>query len=96
MGQKSKEFKLLQPDSLKQPPELANPLKGRYDSSVSFEDNVDLTQPILSRFDCICVVKDAVDVVKDERLAEFVVTSHRETHPNAQEAAGAVSLMTLT
>ena len=40
----------------------ANPVKGRYDSSLSFEDNVDLTQPILSRFDCICVVKDSVDV----------------------------------
>ena len=62
----------------------ANPVKGRYDSSLSFEDNVDLTQPILSRFDCICVVKDSVDVVKDERLAEFVVKSHRDTHPDAQ------------
>ena len=29
--------------------------------------------------------QDSVDVVKDERLAEFVVKSHRETHPNAQE-----------
>ena len=67
----------------------ANPVKGRYDSSLSFEDNVDLTQPILSRFDCICVVKDSVDVVKDERLAEFVVKSHRDTHPDAQEDAAA-------
>ena len=67
----------------------ANPLKGRYDSSVSFEDNVDLTQPILSRFDCICVVKDSVDVVTDERLAEFVVKSHRDTHPNAQDEQAA-------
>ena len=67
----------------------ANPVKGRYDSSLSFEDNVDLTQPILSRFDCICVVKDSVDVVKDERLAEFVVKSHRDTHPDAQDDAAA-------
>merc|ERR1740136_510119 len=65
----------------------ANPVKGRYDSSLSFEDNVDLTQPILSRFDCICVVKDSVDVVKDERLAEFVVKSPRDTHPDAQDDA---------
>ncbi len=28
----------------------ANPLKGKYDSSVSFARNVDLTEPILSRF----------------------------------------------
>ena len=30
------------------------------------------------------MVKDSVDVVKDERLAEFVVKSHRDTHPDAQ------------
>jgi len=35
------------------------------------------------------VVKDSVDVVKDERLAEFVVKSHRDTHPDAQEDAAA-------
>ena len=51
--------------------------------------NPNLTQPILSRFDCICVVKDSVDVVKDERLAEFVVKSHRDTHPDAQDDAAA-------
>jgi len=28
----------------------ANPIKGRYDSSLSFAQNVDLTEPILSRF----------------------------------------------
>lgn len=67
----------------------ANPLKGTYDPSLSFTENVDLTDPILSRFDCICVVKDSVDVVKDERLAEFVVKSHRDTHPDAQDDAAA-------
>ena len=38
----------------------ANPIKGRYDSHLSFMDNVDLTDPILSRFDVLCVVKDEV------------------------------------
>ncbi|KAL1506921.1 hypothetical protein AB1Y20_007785 [Prymnesium parvum] len=61
----------------------ANPIKGRYDSALSFAENVDLTQPILSRFDCICVVKDTVDPITDERLAEFVVNSHRRSHPHA-------------
>ncbi|EOD41127.1 hypothetical protein EMIHUDRAFT_62542, partial [Emiliania huxleyi CCMP1516] len=65
----------------------ANPLKGTYDPSLSFTENVDLTDPILSRFDCICVVKDT-----DERLAEFVVGSHRRLHPRAEElgTAGAM------
>mgnify|MGYP002828136745 CR=1 FL=1 len=39
----------------------ANPVKGRYDGAVSFAENVELSEPILSRFDCICVVKDTVD-----------------------------------
>ena len=44
---------------------------------------VDLTEPILSRFDILCVVRDTVDPVEDERLAKFVVHSHIRNHPNA-------------
>ena len=44
---------------------------------------VDLTEPILSRFDILCVVRDTVDPVDDERLARFVVASHIRNHPNA-------------
>eukprot|EP00316_Scyphosphaera_apsteinii_P000527 CAMPEP_0119314172 /NCGR_PEP_ID=MMETSP1333-20130426/31965_1 /TAXON_ID=418940 /ORGANISM="Scyphosphaera apsteinii, Strain RCC1455" /LENGTH=910 /DNA_ID=CAMNT_0007319233 /DNA_START=48 /DNA_END=2780 /DNA_ORIENTATION=+ len=65
----------------------ANPIKGRYDPAVSFMENVDLSEPILSRFDCICVVRDEVNPIEDERLAEFVVDSHKRCHPNAEEGA---------
>jgi len=44
---------------------------------------VDLTEPILSRFDILCVVRDTVDPIDDERLARFVVSSHICNHPNA-------------
>ncbi|KAF9689051.1 hypothetical protein SADUNF_Sadunf01G0051600 [Salix dunnii] len=54
----------------------ANPVGGRYDSSKTFSQNVELTDPIVSRFDILCVVKDVVDPVADEMLAEFVVDSH--------------------
>merc|ERR1719192_605372 len=60
----------------------ANPIGGRYDPSMTFADNVDLTEPILSRFDVLCVVRDTVDPVQDERLANFVVESHMRHHPN--------------
>merc|ERR1712142_445610 len=60
----------------------ANPIGGRYDSSMTFSENVDLTEPILSRFDILCVVKDTVDPVADERLANFVVESHIRHHPS--------------
>ncbi|CAN1159255.1 DNA replication licensing factor MCM2 [Linum perenne] len=54
----------------------ANPVGGRYDSSKTFGQNVELTDPIVSRFDILCVVKDVVDPVADEMLAKFVVDSH--------------------
>ncbi|CAG5132379.1 unnamed protein product [Candidula unifasciata] len=64
----------------------SNPIGGRYDPSLTFSENVDLTEPILSRFDVLCVVRDTVDSVQDERLAKFVVGSHMRHHPNATEA----------
>lgn len=116
----------------------ANPVGGRYDTSRTFAENVELSDPILSRcatavpcsrpqsspvthcvstakpwmvmacrqgcvhlmnqpctccsaahppprscrFDVLCVVRDQVDPVQDQRLAEFVVGSHMRHHPN--------------
>ncbi|MFQ6638190.1 hypothetical protein Gotur_013915, partial [Gossypium turneri] len=53
----------------------------RYDSSKTFSQNVELTGPIISRFDILCVVKDVVDPVTDEMLAKFVVDSHFRSQP---------------
>ncbi|RWS29807.1 DNA replication licensing factor mcm2-like isoform X1 [Leptotrombidium deliense] len=60
----------------------SNPIGGRYDSSMTFGENVDLTEPIISRFDILCIVKDTVDPVADELLAKFVVRSHAKHHPH--------------
>lgn len=65
----------------------ANPTRGRYNPALPFSQNVNLTEPILSRFDVLCVVKDTVDPVGDERLARFVVGSHTRSHP-ANEGGG--------
>ncbi|KAG2015633.1 ATP dependent DNA helicase [Coprinopsis cinerea AmutBmut pab1-1] len=59
----------------------ANPIRGRYNPTIPFAQNVELTEPILSRFDVLCVVKDNVDPVTDELLARFVVGSHLRSHP---------------
>merc|ERR1719322_423352 len=64
----------------------ANPIGGRYDSSMTFSENVDLTEPILSRFDILCVVRDTVDPAADEHLARFVVASHMVSHPRSEDA----------
>ena len=61
----------------------ANPVRGRYQPGLTFSENVDLTEPIISRFDVLCVVKDTVDPVADERLATFVTGNHIKHHPNA-------------
>ncbi|KAJ5072865.1 DNA helicase [Anaeramoeba ignava] len=62
----------------------ANPIRGKYDPSLTFSQNVDLSDPILSRFDILCVVRDTVDPIYDEKLAKFVVESHVKSHPNSR------------
>merc|ERR1719245_1549233 len=64
----------------------SNPIGGRYDPSLTFSENVDLTEPILSRFDILCVVRDTVDPAADEHLARFVVASHMVSHPRSEDA----------
>ncbi|KAH8581931.1 DNA replication licensing factor MCM2 [Cryptosporidium sp. chipmunk genotype I] len=66
----------------------ANPIFGKYDSSLTFKDNVDLTDPIISRFDVLAVLKDEVHPMKDELLANFVVQSHM----NSQAMYGSSNL----
>ncbi|RVE73345.1 hypothetical protein OJAV_G00049230 [Oryzias javanicus] len=68
---------------------------GRYDPSLTFAENVDLTEPIVSRFDVLCVVRDTVDPVQDEMLARFVVGSHMKHHPSTKEGGVALEEMVL-
>ncbi|KAL1374278.1 hypothetical protein quinque_009635 [Culex quinquefasciatus] len=63
----------------------ANPIGGRYDPSMTFSENVNLSEPILSRFDILCVVKDEFDPMQDQHLARFVVGSHIKNHPTMEE-----------
>lgn len=62
---------------------VANPTEGRYDAQRSFAQNVNLSDPILSRFDVLCVLRDEADAVQDERLADHVLCSHIRSHPEA-------------
>merc|ERR1712217_992278 len=62
----------------------ANPISGCYESLKSLTENVELTDPILSRFDIICVIKDNIDLNEDTRLAEFVLDSHIDSFENSQ------------
>merc|ERR1719245_1414283 len=62
---------------------VANPTEGRYDPQRTFAQNVNLSDPILSRFDVLCVLRDESDPVQDERLADHVVCSHIRSHPDS-------------
>lgn len=42
----------------------ANPVGGRYDPALTFMNNVDLSEPILTRFDILCTVRDIADPVQ--------------------------------
>lgn len=59
----------------------ANPSGGIYNDQVSFKDNVELSEPILSRFDLLCVLKDRPSEHIDGKLADFVIDQHRSNHP---------------
>jgi len=62
---------------------VANPTEGRYDPQRTFAQNVNLTDPILSRFDILCVLRDEADPLQDTRLADHVICSHIRSHPDA-------------
>lgn len=51
----------------------ANPIYGRLDDLKSTQDQIDFQTTILSRFDCIFLVKDIRDPVKDKSLAEYLI-----------------------
>lgn len=54
----------------------ANPIFGRYDDLKSVGDNIDLMSTILSRFDCIFIVRDVRDREKDRSIARHVLGVH--------------------
>lgn len=72
----------------------ANPIRGRYNPTIPFSQNVELTEPILSRFDILCVVRDEADAVVDEMLAKFVVGSHLRSHPDFDKDVDEVNVAT--
>mgnify|MGYP003440991718 CR=1 FL=1 len=62
----------------------ANPIRGTYDNQISFQDNVNLSDPILSRFDIMCVLKDEIDFVQDSAVSKFIISSHINSHPETK------------
>jgi DNA replication licensing factor MCM5 len=54
----------------------ANPIHGRYDDLREVGENIDLMTTILSRFDCIFIVRDVRDEERDRNIARHVLGVH--------------------
>ena len=61
----------------------ANPIFGRYDDLKHAAEQIDFQSSILSRFDCIFIVKDIRDESADKLIASHVVNLH--TYAKARE-----------
>jgi len=55
----------------------ANPINGRYDRSRSLRFNVDISAPIMSRFDLFFVIFDEKRDDEDYQIAHHIVNMHR-------------------
>ncbi|PFH51325.1 hypothetical protein AMATHDRAFT_3174 [Amanita thiersii Skay4041] len=55
----------------------ANPIGGRYDRKKSLRANLQMSAPIMSRFDLFFVVLDECDEKTDTNLAKHIVNVHR-------------------
>ncbi len=56
----------------------ANPVGGRYNRKTTLRANVNMSAPIMSRFDLFFVVLDECDEAVDRHLAEHIVGIHKD------------------
>lgn len=75
----------------------ANPLYGRYDDMKAVGENIDLMTTILSRFDCIFIVRDVRDQERDRNIARHVMSIHVNSSlaENIPQAQGEIDALTL-
>ncbi|KAI4291164.1 DNA replication licensing factor MCM6 [Pancytospora philotis] len=65
----------------------ANPIHGRYDKRKTLRQNVNLSAPIMSRFDLYFVLIDEIDKDHDRRISRKILENHLEYSPSRDEAA---------
>lgn len=55
----------------------ANPIFGRYDKGQSLRKNINISPPIMSRFDLYFIICDEINDDSDRRLSDFIVSMHQ-------------------
>lgn len=73
----------------------ANPIFGRYDDLKSVGENIELMTTILSRFDCIFIVRDVRDMERDREIARHVLGVHVNAAGADAQAGGDIDVATL-
>lgn len=73
----------------------ANPIFGKYDDFKKISDQIDLQTTILSRFDCIFIVRDVRDLDLDRKIARHIVGLHTNQDDMQEEKAGELGLVEL-
>ncbi|MFW9806420.1 MAG: minichromosome maintenance protein MCM [Candidatus Thorarchaeota archaeon] len=68
----------------------ANPTLGRYESSLSVQDNIRLPFTILSRFDLIWILVDTPEATRDRELAQFILDMHQMKKTQGQTATATI------
>lgn len=63
----------------------ANPVYGRYDKTKPLKSNIEISAPIMSRFDLFFVVVDECDSYTDHRIATHIVNLHRYGNLNTNQ-----------
>ena len=63
----------------------ANPIGGKYDQEESLADNLNLSAPILSRFDLIWLIVDKVDTNYDDLKADHIINDFFDDEINTKE-----------
>lgn len=64
----------------------ANPIFGKYDDLKTISDQIDLQTTILSRFDCIFIVKDVRNERSDQRIADHIISLHMGGNMEIEES----------
>ncbi|EAT35274.1 AAEL012546-PA [Aedes aegypti] len=63
----------------------ANPIGGRYDRSKSLQQNIQLTAPIMSRFDLFFILVDECNEVVDYAIAQKIVDLHSNIEDRVEQ-----------
>jgi replicative DNA helicase Mcm len=69
----------------------ANPLLGRYESTRTPQENIQLPFTILSRFDLIWIMIDTIEETKDREIAQFILYMHQTKKPKSDSAIAPVT-----